>query len=138
VTYGYITDNEFDSTVEVSYHSVKPADASNCYKGKVIILVNEMDLSSGEFSAMLLNASSANGTVISSQTAGADGGITQTVFPGGYIGQFTGGGVKYPNGRQTQGIGMKIDIEVKPTIAGFRAGKDEVLLRAIEFIKKGK
>ena len=138
VTAGYIKGGAFDSASLLSYSTIKPADSGNCYKGKIIILVNEMDLSQGEFTAMKLQAASTNATVIGSQTAGADGAITQTVFPGGYLAQFTSTSVKYPDGRQTQRIGVKIDIEVKPTIAGFKAGKDEVLLRAIEFIKKGK
>ena len=46
----------------------------------------------------------------------------------------TGMGVYYPDGRETQRIGMIPDIEVKPTIAGIKAGKDEVLQKAIELI----
>ena len=97
-----------------------------------------MDVSQDEFTAMKLQAASTNATVIGSQTAGGVGAITHTVFPGGYLAPFTSTAAKYPDGRQTQRIGVKIDIEVKPTIAGFKAGKDEVLLRAIEFIKTGK
>lgn len=138
VTAGYIKGDDFDSASLISYNTIKPLYTAKCYKGKVVVLVNEATVSSGEFSTMVLQAASSNTTTIGSQTAGADGAITQVVFPGGYIGQFSGFGVKYPDGRQTQRIGVKIDIEVKPTIAGFKAGKDEVLLRAIEFIKKGK
>jgi hypothetical protein len=29
-------------------------------------------------------------------------------------------------------------IEVRPTLAGIRAGKDEVLARAIEYVREGK
>ena len=46
----------------------------------------------------------------------------------------TGLGVYYPDGRQTQRIGIVPDIEVKPTIAGIRQKKDELLERAIEVI----
>ena len=48
----------------------------------------------------------------------------------------TGMGVYYPDGRETQRIGMIPDFEVKPTIAGIKAGKDEVLQKAIELINK--
>ena len=136
VTYSYIHGG-WDSSILVSYNTIIPADPSNCYKGKVIVLVNANTQSAGEFRTMRLQAA-ADATVIGSQTAGADGAIREAVFPGGYVGVFTGDGIKYPDGRQTQRIGIRVDIEVTPTIAGLKAGKDEVLLRALEFIKKGK
>ena len=49
---------------------------------------------------------------------------------------FTGIGVYYHDGTETQRIGIVPDIEIKPTIEGIRAGKDEVLEKAIEWIKE--
>lgn len=54
---------------------------------------------------------------------------------GGHQTYITGIGVFYPDGRETQRIGIVPDIEVKPTVQGIKDGKDEVLERAIEFIK---
>lgn len=48
----------------------------------------------------------------------------------------SGIGVYYPDGRETQRIGIVPDIEVKPTIKGVKAGKDEVLEYAVEYIEK--
>jgi C-terminal processing protease CtpA/Prc len=79
-----------------------------------------------------------NVTVIGSQTAGADGTISLFTFPGGYQTAFTGIGIFYPDGRKTQRIGIVPDIRVAQTIDGIRKGKDEILDRAIEFIKDGK
>jgi hypothetical protein len=42
--------------------------------------------------------------------------------------------VRYPDGRQTQRAGVAIDVVVRPTIAGLRAGRDEVLEGAIGVI----
>jgi C-terminal processing protease CtpA/Prc len=42
--------------------------------------------------------------------------------------------VYYPNGGETQRIGIVPDIEVKPTIEGIRNNKDELLEKAIEII----
>ncbi len=39
----------------------------------------------------------------------------------------SGIGVLYPDGKPTQRIGILPDLEVRPTIAGIRAGRDEVL-----------
>jgi C-terminal processing protease CtpA/Prc len=46
-------------------------------------------------------------------------------------------GIYYPDGRETQRIGIVPDIEVKPTIQGIRVGRDELLEKAIEIIKNG-
>ncbi|NEM97025.1 S41 family peptidase [Pontibacter burrus] len=109
----------------------------NHYKGKVIILINEGTMSAGEFGTMIFQLAP-NATVIGSQTAGADGNVTYIYFPGGFRASMSGLGVYYPDGRETQRIGIVPDIEVKPTIAGIRDGKDEILERAIEFIELGK
>ena len=107
------------------------------YKGKVIALVNQFTQSHGEYSAMCLQ-SAPNTTVIGSQTAGADGGVIRFEILDGFNTQFSGLGVFYPDGRETQRIGIVPDIKVKPTILGLRDGKDEVLERAIQFIETGK
>jgi C-terminal processing protease CtpA/Prc len=46
----------------------------------------------------------------------------------------TGIGVYYPDGRETQRIGIVPDIEIKPTIEGLKLKRDEVLEKAIEVI----
>lgn len=48
---------------------------------------------------------------------------------------FSGIGVYYPDGGETQRIGIVPDIKVKPTIKGIREGRDELLEKAIEIIK---
>lgn len=102
------------------------------YKGKIIVLVNEETQSHAEFTVMGMQAAD-NVTVIGSQTSGADGNITNFFeIPGGYQTCFTGLGVFYPDGRETQRIGIVPNVEVHPTIAGLRAGKDEVLDKALE------
>jgi hypothetical protein len=42
--------------------------------------------------------------------------------------------VRHADGRQLQRIGLVPDVKVTPTIAGIRAGKDEVLERAIQYL----
>jgi C-terminal processing protease CtpA/Prc len=46
----------------------------------------------------------------------------------------SGIGVFYPNHAPTQRIGILPDIEAKPTLAGIKAGRDEVLETAIRQI----
>jgi C-terminal processing protease CtpA/Prc len=103
------------------------------YKGKVIILVNETTQSSAEFHAMAYRVNP-NATVIGCTTAGADGNVSTIYLPGGISTMISGIGIYYPDGRETQRIGIVPDIEVKPTIQGIKSGKDELLEKAIELI----
>jgi len=48
----------------------------------------------------------------------------------------SGSGVYYPDGTETQRVGIVPDIEVKPTIEGIKNGKDELLEKAIEIINE--
>ena len=111
-----------------TYNPVK-----NLYKGKVIILADDQSLSLSEYAVMCLQAAD-NSITIGSQTAAADGKNILFVYLGGYQTTMTSQGVFYPDGTQTQRVGVKIDIEVKPTIKGLQEGRDEVLEKAIEII----
>ncbi len=103
----------------------------NNYKGKVIILANEKTQSHAEFTCMALQTAD-NAVVIGSQTSGADGNVIRFELAGGFRTSITGLGVYYPDGRETQRIGIVPDIEIKPTLEGLRAGRDEVLEKAME------
>ncbi|MFT3979518.1 MAG: S41 family peptidase [Ferruginibacter sp.] len=105
--------------------------SNNYYKGKVILLFNESSQSHAEFTIMALQTAP-HVVSIGSQTSGADGNVSYIVLPGNYKTLFTGIGVFYPDGKETQRVGIVPDIVVKPTIAGIRAGRDEVLERSIE------
>lgn len=104
------------------------------YKGKLIVIVNELSQSQAEYTAMAFRAGD-NTTIIGSTTAGADGNVSAIYLPGGLRTMISGIGVYYPDGTETQKIGIVPDIVVSPTIAGIRSGKDEVLQKAIELIK---
>lgn len=107
------------------------------FKGKVVILVNEETQSSAGCHAMAYQTHP-KAKVIGSTTAGADGNVSQIVLPGNIQTMFSGIGIYYPNGRETQRTGIAIDIVAKPTAAGIAAAKDEVLERALEWINSGK
>jgi carboxyl-terminal processing protease len=104
------------------------------YAGRVAILVDERTQSHAEFTTMALQTIQRS-RVFGSQTAGADGNITYLALPGGITTIFTGLGVYYPDGRPTQRIGIVPDIEVKPTLAAFLEGRDEVMERALEYVR---
>jgi C-terminal processing protease CtpA/Prc len=96
------------------------------FAGKVVVLVDEVTQSSAEFHAMAFRTAP-GAIVVGSTTAGADGNVSRIPLPGGMQAMITGIGTFYPDGRPTQQIGIVPDVVVRPTLAGFRAGRDEVL-----------
>lgn len=106
------------------------------YNGKVVVLVNELSQSQAEYTTMAFRAGH-NTTVVGSTTAGADGNVSRINLPGGLKTMISGIGVYYPDGKETQRIGIVPDVEVLPTIEGIKTGKDELLEKAIEIIKEG-
>ena len=109
----------------------------NNYKGKVLVLVNEESVSQSEEMAMSFQTAD-DTTIIGSQTAGADGNVSNFEAIKAVFTRFSGIGVYYPDRRETQRIGIVPDIDVKPTIKGIQEGKDEVLDRALLFVETGK
>lgn len=105
------------------------------YKGKIVIIVNETTQSQAEYTTMAFRVAP-NVKVIGSTTAGADGNVSQFNLPGGITTMISGLGVYYPDGKETQRVGIIPDIEVKPTIRGIKEGKDELLEKAIGIINK--
>lgn len=108
----------------------------NYYPGKIIIIVNARTQSQAEYSSMAISTAY-RVKVLGSTTAGADGNVSRIVLPGGVQTMISGLGVYYPDGTETQRRGLKIDVPLKPSIAGVRAGKDELLDKAIELISEG-
>lgn len=105
------------------------------FKGQVIVLINEETQSLAELSTMALGTRP-NTLIVGSQTAGADGTVGMAVaFPGGIGTGFTQIGVYYPNGKETQRIGIVPNVEVKLTEKGLKEGRDEILEKAISLIK---
>lgn len=104
------------------------------YKGRVILLVDELTQSNPEFQAMAFQSCPQTLT-IGSPTSGADGDIVWIPLPG-QLTSFSGIGTLYPDGTQTQTVGVRLDIEVLPTAEGLQAGRDEVLERALELARQ--
>ena len=103
----------------------------NAYSGKIIILVDQTTQSAAEYFAMHLQ-SIPKVITVGSQTAGADGDIVLVTMPGYMNFYFSGVKVLYPDGTDTQRQGVKVDIEIKPSIDGIRNNRDEVLEYALK------
>ena len=105
------------------------------YKGNVVVLVDENTQSQAETTTMMLKQHP-KAKVIGSNTSGANGDVIRFKIAD-LDTCFTGLGAYYPDGRETQRIGILPDIIIKPTIIGIKEGKDEVLERALKYIKTG-
>jgi C-terminal processing protease CtpA/Prc len=103
------------------------------YRGKVVMLLNERTQSQAEHTALFVEAA-AGATFVGSPTSGSNGDVTYFPLPGGLWVRFGAHDVRHADGRQLQRVGMQPDVVVRPTIAGLRAGRDEVLERALATI----
>ena len=107
--------------------------SSDTYAGKLVIIVNSVSQSQAEYTTMALR-SVPGALVVGSTTAGADGNVSPLSLPGNIATAFSGMGVFYPDWGQTQRIGVRIDVPVKPTIKAIREGRDEYLETALRLI----
>jgi hypothetical protein len=104
------------------------------YHGRTVMLIDERTISQAEHTGLFFEA--ANGTkFIGSPTQGANGDVTNLSVPGGIYVRFSGQRVWHADGRQSQRVGLQPIVEVRPTLAGIRAGEDEVLDKAIEYLE---
>ena len=117
----------FDQTLA---DTIKPR-----YQGKVVMLIDAWAISQAEHTCLFV-AAATDVTFIGSPTNGANGDVTTMVLPGNLVVHFTGQEVRFPDGRQLQRTGVQPHIVAQPSIAGVRAGKDEVLEAAIEHLRK--
>ncbi|MCS3531785.1 S41 family peptidase [Chryseobacterium sp. JUb7] len=106
------------------------------YKGNVVVLVDENTQSQAETTVMMFKQHPKS-KIIGSNTSGANGDVIFFSIADIET-SFTGLGAYYPDGRETQRIGIIPDIIIKPTVTGIKNSKDEVLERALEYIKNGK
>ncbi|TDE12909.1 S41 family peptidase [Dyadobacter psychrotolerans] len=105
------------------------------YPGKVVIIVNGATLSLSEFQTMNLQQIFPESITIGEPSAGADGDYKNLMLPGGYNFPFTGNAIFYPNGKEAQREGVKIDLIIHPEANDILNGKDTLLNKAINVIE---
>jgi hypothetical protein len=103
------------------------------YPGMLVIIVNEETQSRAEGMTMAFQAGG-NSTIIGSTTAGSAGNVSWIILPGGLGTQITGNITHYPDGKETERVGIIPNFEITPTVKGIREGRDELLEKAIEII----
>ncbi len=112
---------------------IPPSNGVARYTGRTVMLVDERTISQAEHTGLFFEA--ANGTTfIGSPTMGANGDVTLFAVPGGINVTFTGHDVRHADERQLQRVGLQPQVAAVPTIAGIRAGRDEVLETAVKYL----
>jgi C-terminal processing protease CtpA/Prc len=125
-------DITYPGTLFWHFEHVGWGDFSQTYNKPIFILFDETTQSQAEYTVMAFEQHP-QAHKIGSQTSGADGNVTSIKLPGGIITYFTALGTFYPDFTNTQRIGIIPDVEVHPTIAGVREGRDEVLEVALQY-----
>ncbi len=75
------------------------------------------------------------GDIVGSPTGGTNGNTAWLHLPGGYAIRWTCMRVMKHDGTRHHGVGIQPTVLVSPTLAGVRAGRDEVLERGIEVVR---
>ena len=105
------------------------------YQGKVVMLIDEHTQSQAEHLALAVEAATPV-TFVGTPSAGANGDLREVVLPGNVHVWYSGLEVRHADGRQLQRVGVQPHILAAPTVAGLRAGRDEVLERARQFLRQ--
>jgi len=103
-------------------------------KTKIMILSSPSNISYQESiikAAQLYNLA----TIVGETTGGANGSINFSTLPSGWVVGWTGMKAVNLDGSQFHMKGIKPNISVTPTLAGLKAGKDEVLDKALEYLR---
>ncbi|MDQ1142778.1 S41 family peptidase [Pedobacter agri] len=112
---------------------VQSVVGQNKFKGRVIVLVDEQSLSQSEFWAMQYRKCTSTSIVVGRPTAGADGDISEVALPGNLTAYFSGIRINYPDGSETQRIGIQPNIKVQFNIKDELDGRDTILEEALKY-----
>lgn len=102
----------------------------------IAVLVDNGTQSAGETGVQWFQTC-ADAVVVGNQSAGANGNVSTFHLPGGIVSCFSGLGWYYSDGVTVQRAGVRIDVEVQPTIEGVKAGRDEIMDKAVEILRSG-
>ncbi len=128
---------ELDPARQVTWteRSAPPA-TGDVFAGPMAILIDATTIGEGEVLALRLAGGDGNRMLIGSTTAGAVGRVASVPLAGGVLVQFPVSDTRRPDGRLIQRLGVPPDIMATPTVAGIRAGRDEVLEAAQRWIAR--
>jgi C-terminal processing protease CtpA/Prc len=115
-------------------YEVQP-DPKKHYSGPVVVLINAKTFGGSEDVCIYLK-NAGRVTFVGGTTAGCNGNRTWLSLPGGGRVWFTGMRVKFGDGSRFQNVGIVPDVPAAPTVDGMRAGRDEVLEKGLEVLRR--
>jgi len=104
------------------------------FEGKVALLVSRRTFSAAEDLASVFHWSK-RGETVGEATGGSTGQPLFFTLPGGGSGRICTKRDTYPDGSEWVGYGIPATVEVPQTVAAIRAGRDEVLERAVALVR---
>ncbi len=123
-----------EQVLSIGQYEVKP-DPKVHYGGPVVVLVNEKTFGGAEDVCIYLK-NAGRVTFVGGTTAGCNGNRTWLSLPGGGRVWFTGMRVKFGDGSRFQNVGIVPDVPVAPTVDGVRTGRDELLEKGTEVLRR--
>jgi C-terminal processing protease CtpA/Prc len=120
------------------WHAGKHADvapARDPFLGPVVVLIGPETFSAAEDFLVVLKASE-RATLVGSRTAGSTGQPLRIELPGGGGARVCSKRDTFPDGTEFVGIGVLPDVEVTVTRQDFVAGRDVVLERGLEELRR--
>jgi len=112
------------------YQMLGAADGPR-YLKPTVMLIDERAISQSEHSALFFRETG-HTRFVGMPTRGANGDVTSMVLPGGLHFSFSGEGVRWPDGRQLQRVGIIPDVRVEPTARDIAEGNDVILQRGLD------
>ena len=109
------------------------AHGTNHYDGPVVVLTSPRTYSAAEDFLVAFDAMG-RGKIVGQPTGGSTGQPLFLSLPGGGSARICAKRDRYPDGAEFIGVGVRPDIEVGPTVADLRAGRDTVLEKALEVL----
>ena len=105
------------------------------YAGPVVVLIGPRTFSAAEDFVVAFDVLD-RGLLVGERTAGSTGQPLMFKLPGGGFARVCVKRDEYPDGRRFVGIGIAPDVEVEPTLADVRAGRDPVMERAVALLRE--
>ena len=112
-----------------------PPSDSRRFDKPVVVLTTARTFSAAEDFVVLFDAMK-RGKIVGEPTAGSTGQPLSFPLPGGGGGRVCTRRDTYPDGKEFIGVGVMPDVLVRPTLADVRAGRDTVLERALEVLRR--
>jgi C-terminal processing protease CtpA/Prc len=103
-------------------------------RGRVAFLIGPNTISYAE-TIMAIVEYNKLGAIVGSATAGTNGNVAEVTTPTGCRTRFTGVHVTKPDGARFHLIGIQPTIPASRTLAGVAAGRDEVLEKALAYVR---